>query len=97
LHLQHTRHQLSLDGAELHGLYVHSGSPVATILCIYVSLQVKPCFIRKECKTADGSHLRQQTIETNGKNEPCLLVPAARCAWITIAVLGLNKKQTPWP
>jgi hypothetical protein len=42
--------QLSLDGAGLHGLDVDSVNSIVIILRIYVSLQVKPCFIRKECQ-----------------------------------------------
>jgi hypothetical protein len=47
LHLQHTGHQLWLDGARLRGLDVILWTPVAIILRIYVSLKVKPHFIRK--------------------------------------------------
>jgi hypothetical protein len=50
IHLQHAKHQLSLDGAGLHGLDADSVDPVAIILRIYVSLQVKRCFIRKGCQ-----------------------------------------------
>jgi hypothetical protein len=50
LHLQHTRHQLSLDGAGLHGLDVGSVNYSSDYLRIYVSLQAKPRFDRKECQ-----------------------------------------------
>jgi hypothetical protein len=40
----------SLDGAGLHGLDVDSVNFISDYLRIYVSLQVKPCFIRKECQ-----------------------------------------------
>jgi hypothetical protein len=50
LHKQHTRHQLSLDGAGFRGLHVDSVNSAAIILRSYVSLQVKPRFVRKECK-----------------------------------------------
>jgi hypothetical protein len=48
LALQHTRQQLSLNGAGLSGLDVDSLKSSSDYFGIYVSLQVKPLYIRKE-------------------------------------------------
>jgi hypothetical protein len=47
-------------------------TPIVTNLCIYVSLQVKPCFIRIECLLWIDL-TKRQAVETNCKNEPCQL------------------------
>jgi hypothetical protein len=49
LHIKHARYQLSLDGAGFRGLDVDSVNSVRIIFRIYVSLQVRPLSIRKEC------------------------------------------------
>jgi hypothetical protein len=69
--------QLSLDGAGLHGLdedSVNSSSNYFEYLCIPAS---ETTLHQKRVSTADRSHLRQQTVDTNGKNEPCYLDHAA--------------------
>jgi hypothetical protein len=51
LHLQHTGHHLSLDGAEHHVLDVDSvNSSSDYFSCLYV----KPRFVRKECQPLIG-------------------------------------------
>jgi hypothetical protein len=50
LHLQHTRHQLSLAEAGLHCLDMDSMNFSSDNLHIYVSLQMKARLIRKECQ-----------------------------------------------
>jgi hypothetical protein len=49
LRSRHTRHQLSLDGARLCELDVDSVKSSSDYFAYLWSLQVKPCFIRKEC------------------------------------------------
>jgi hypothetical protein len=91
LHLQHTRHQLSLDGTGLCGLdvnSVNSSGDYFAYLCIPAS---ETTLHQKRMSIADCSHLQQQTEETNCKNELCQLDhTAARHAWITIVSLGLS-------
>jgi hypothetical protein len=68
---QQTRHQLSLDEVGLHGLdvdSVNSSSNYFAYLCITES---ETTLHQKRMSIADQSHLRQQTVETNCKNEPC--------------------------
>jgi hypothetical protein len=69
LHLQHTRHQFSLDGAGLRGLDVVSENFSSDILRIYVSLQAEPRFIRKQCQlridVTFGDRLHKPTAKTN--------------------------------
>jgi hypothetical protein len=67
-HLQHThtRHQLSLDVARLRGLDVESVNSSSD--CIPAS---ETTLYQKRMSVADQSHLRQQTVETNCKNETC--------------------------
>jgi hypothetical protein len=57
-------------------------TPVAIILCIYVSLQANPCFI--ECQLRTDLTL-DKNVETNYKNEPCYLDRmAARCGLLLL-------------
>jgi hypothetical protein len=87
LHVKHTGHQLSLDGAGLHGLdvdCVNSSSDHFAYLCISVS---ETMLDQKRMPIADRSHLRRQTVETNCTNEPWYLNrAAARRAWITVVL-----------
>jgi hypothetical protein len=72
LHLQHTRHQLSLERTGLRGLDVHSvnsSSDNFVYLCIPAS---ETTLHQKRMSNADRSHLRRQNVETDRKNEPCL-------------------------
>jgi hypothetical protein len=71
LHLQCTKHQLSLDGAGFRGLDVNSlnsRSHYFVHLCIHAS---EPTLHQKRTSIADWSHLRWQTAKINWKNEPC--------------------------
>jgi hypothetical protein len=69
LALKHTRHQLSLDGAGLRELDVDSvefSNDYFAYLCIPAGTST----LRQErMPTADRSHLRRQTVDTNCKNE----------------------------
>jgi hypothetical protein len=49
LHLQHTRHQLSLDGAGLLVLDVDSVNSSSDYFANLCTSGLKPCFITKEC------------------------------------------------
>jgi hypothetical protein len=65
LHLQHTKHQLLLDGAGFHGLDVDSvnaSSDYFAYLCIPAS---EIMLHQERMSIADQSHLQQHTIETN--------------------------------
>jgi hypothetical protein len=64
MHLQHTRHQLSLIGAVLRGLdldIVNSSSDYFAYLCIPAS---ETTLHQKRMSIVHGSHLRQQIVET---------------------------------
>jgi hypothetical protein len=82
---------ISLDGAGLHGSdvdSVDSSSDYFAHLCIPES---ETTLHQKRMSIANRSHLRRQTIETNYKNEPCLLDrTTARIAWITALLQGLS-------
>jgi hypothetical protein len=70
LALKHTRRQLSLDGAGLHGLDVDSvntSSDYFAYLCIPAS---EATLHQKIMSIVDRSHIQRQTVETNCKNEP---------------------------
>jgi hypothetical protein len=71
LHLQHTRHQFSLDGAGTYGLDVVS----ANYNCDYFEYLCIPAsgimLYHKRMSSADRSHIRRQAVETGCKNEPC--------------------------
>jgi hypothetical protein len=64
LHLKHTRHQLSPDGAGLHGLdvdSVNSSGDYFAYLCIPES---ETRLRQKRIATVNRSRLRRQTTET---------------------------------
>jgi hypothetical protein len=85
LHLQHTRHQLSLDGAGLHELdvdSVKSSSDYFPYSCIPSS---ETTLHQEGMSTTDRSHFRSQTVENNCKNDRV----AARRAWIPAVLWGL--------
>jgi hypothetical protein len=71
-----TAHQdtnFSVDGAAFRGLDVdpvNSSSDYFACLCIPAS---EPTLHQKRMSTADRSHLRRHTAETNSKNKPCYL------------------------
>jgi hypothetical protein len=70
LHLQHTRPQLSLDGAGLRGLdagSVNSSSDYYAYLYIPAS---KTTHRQKRMPIADRSHRRRKTVETSCKKNP---------------------------
>jgi hypothetical protein len=70
LHLRHTRHQLSLDEAGLHGSVVESVNSIV-IFCVLMYPASETKLHQKRISTADQSHLRWQTVETKCKIEPC--------------------------
>jgi hypothetical protein len=70
LHLQHTRHQLSVDGAGLRGLIVDSVNSSNDYFAYSCIPRSETMLHQKTMSIADQSHLQQQTIETNCKTEP---------------------------
>jgi hypothetical protein len=71
LHLEHTRHQLSLDEVRLRRSDVDSvtsSSDYFAYLCIPAS---ETTLHQKRMSTVERFHLQQQIVETNRKNEPC--------------------------
>jgi hypothetical protein len=67
LHLQHTRHELSPDGAGFRGFVVESAnlsSDYFAYLCIPASETARR---QKRMPIVDRSQLRRQTVETNSK------------------------------
>jgi hypothetical protein len=67
---QHTKHQLSMDGAGLRGFHVdsvNSGNDYFAYLCIPAN---ETTLHQKRMSIADRAHLRRQTVETNCKSEP---------------------------
>jgi hypothetical protein len=70
-HLQHTGHQLSVDGAGLRVLEVdsvNSSSDYFAYLCIPAS---ETTLHQKRIPIVGRSHFQRQTVETNCRNEPC--------------------------
>jgi hypothetical protein len=71
LHLQHTRHKLSLHGVGPHGIDVDSVNSSGDYFAYLWIPACETMLPQKIMSIADQFHLWQQIIETNCKNEPC--------------------------
>jgi hypothetical protein len=71
LHLQHTRHQLSLDIAGLRGLVMDSVNYSGDYFAYLFIPANETTLYHKRMPIADRYHLRRPTVETNYKVEPC--------------------------
>jgi hypothetical protein len=71
MHLQYTGHQFSLDGAGLRGLDVDSVNSSSDYFAYFYIAASETKLHQKRMSIAARSHLGQQTVETNCKNETC--------------------------